>query len=50
VDYNQGTFVLLVEATEAMDSDWCTHKGELFQVSVLDEWTEVLVDGEKRPA
>ena len=50
VDYNQGAFVLLVEATEDVDSDWSVSKGSLFQVSVLDEWTEVFVDSEERPA
>lgn len=47
VDYNQGSFVMLVEATEDTTSDWRLSKGELFQVSVLDEWTEVLVDREE---
>jgi hypothetical protein len=44
VDYNHDTFTLLIEATEEVDSYWRLSKGSLFQVSVLDEWTETLVD------
>jgi len=47
VDYNQGTFMLLVESIEDRDSDWWSlSKGELFQVSLFDESTAVIVDGD----
>ncbi len=46
VDYNQGAFVLLIEATEASDCEsWVRMSaGELFQVSLFDETTAVMIE------
>lgn len=46
VDYNQGVFALLIEATETAD-DLYPSKGELFQVSLFDESIAVTVEDER---
>ena len=43
VDYNQGAFALLIEAVG--DSSWYSlSDGELFQISMFDETTAVVID------
>jgi hypothetical protein len=47
VDYNQGAFVLLIEAVG--DSSWYSlSDGELFQVSLFDETIAVVIENASR--
>ena len=43
VDYNHGAFNLLVESTDYAN-DFGVSKGGLFQISVNDESTEVVIE------